>query len=62
MFRCRVLEGQPEPTDEAQEVRWLTPAESAELMNEAHAIRVHDALQHREPKVRAHDGIRVLTS
>jgi 8-oxo-dGTP diphosphatase len=44
VFRCHIVSGQPTPTAEASEVSWLTPAQVAELMNEAYATRLLDAL------------------
>jgi 8-oxo-dGTP diphosphatase len=62
VFRCHIVSGQPSPTAEASEVAWLTPAQVAELMNEAYATRLLDALQSGPPSVRIHDGVALLPS
>ena len=62
VFRCHVVSGQPTPTAEASEVSWLTTDEVAELMNEAYATRLLDALQPGPPSVRIHDGVALLPS
>ncbi len=60
VFRCRVVAGQPKPTDEAAEVRWLTPAEVRERMDESRATRLLDGLKNGSPAVRLHNGISLL--
>jgi hypothetical protein len=62
VFRCHIVSGQPSPTAEASEVAWLTPAQVAELMNEAYATGLLDALQSGPPSVRIHDGVALLPS
>jgi hypothetical protein len=62
VFRCHVVSGQPTPTVEASEVSWLMPAQVEELMNEAFATRLLDALQPGPPSVRIHDGVALLPS
>ena len=56
VFRCDLLKGELKTTEEASEVRFLTPFEIHELMDEAFACRLLDAL---EPGVaiRSHDGV-----
>jgi len=60
VFRCHVRSGVPSPTTEAAEVRWLTAEQVAELMSEAYATRLLDALRFGPPAVRAHDGVALL--
>jgi 8-oxo-dGTP diphosphatase len=60
VFRCRVVSGEPQTGPEATEVRWLDPAQVTDLMNEAYAVRLLDALRTGPPRVRAHDGVTVL--
>lgn len=60
VFRCEVVEREAGLSDEVGEVRWLAPAEIAERMEEAYAVRLLDALGHEGPSVRAHDGRAVL--
>lgn len=56
VFRCNLLKGELKTTEEAAEVRFLTLFEIHELMDEAYACRLLDAL---EPGVaiRSHDGV-----
>lgn len=58
VFRCRAVGGAPAATAEAVELRWLTGDECRELMDEAYAVRVLDALvpEVTTPQVRSHDG------
>ncbi|MFE9575341.1 NUDIX hydrolase [Nocardia sp. NPDC006044] len=61
VFRCTVQGGNPHPTAEAVEVKWMTAHEVSDAMVPAFAVRVLDALDEREqPKVRAHDGVNLL--
>jgi 8-oxo-dGTP diphosphatase len=62
VFRCHVVSGQSAPTAEASEVCWLTPAQVAELMDEAYATRLLDGLHLGPPAVRIHDGVALLPS
>jgi ADP-ribose pyrophosphatase YjhB (NUDIX family) len=60
VFRCTPEAGHEHPTDEATEVRWLTPDEVTAAMGEVYAIRITDALRDETaPQVRAHDGRRL---
>lgn len=62
VFRCKVKGGHVRPTDEAEEVRWMTPAEVDATMDEVFAVRVRDALDYDRHRlvgglpVRNHDG------
>lgn len=60
VFRCRVKSGEPSPTREAAELRWLAEAEIHQLMDEAYAVRVLDGLKGKSVQVRAHDGISLI--
>jgi 8-oxo-dGTP diphosphatase len=62
VFRCHIVSGEPSPTAEASQVCWLTPAQIADLMDEAYATRLLDALQPGPPAVRVHDGVALLPS
>jgi 8-oxo-dGTP diphosphatase len=57
VFRCHVASGRARIGPEVAEFRWLTANEIVELMHEAYAIRLLDALQPGPPAVRSHDGI-----
>ena len=61
VFRCRVVSGHPVPTEEAAEVRFLTPDEVKEHMDQAYACRLLDALA-AEVSIRSHDGVSLLSS
>ena len=56
VFRCRPLSGAAHPTEEATEVAWLDIAQITGRMAEAFAIRLTDALETGEPRIRIHDG------
>jgi 8-oxo-dGTP diphosphatase len=60
VFRCRLVGGDPSPTEEASAVAWLERSEIKERMAEAFAIRLLDALDDSGPHVRIHDGERLL--
>ena len=59
-FRCALNGGQATLNDEATEVGWFTPDEVAARLAEPYAVRVTDALSTDWPRVRHHDGIRLL--
>lgn len=61
VFRCKVVSGQLEETDEARAFRWVTAGEVRALASEAFAVRVLDAIEGSDvPAVRQHDGVRLL--
>lgn len=61
VFRCWAPAAAPSASAEAVEVRWLTANEIRELMDEAYAVRMLDALaEGRPPAIRSHDGVAVL--
>jgi len=60
VFRCRPVGGEECTSDESVDVRWFTREEVENHMVEAYAVRVVDALGAEAPKVRAHDGRRLL--
>jgi 8-oxo-dGTP diphosphatase len=60
VFRCRVIGGEPRPTREAEQVSWLSPDEVSNLMDEAYATRLLDALRPGPAAIRAHDGLSLL--
>jgi 8-oxo-dGTP diphosphatase len=61
VFRCRPVSGAAQPTAEASEVDWLDEAQVTERMAEAFAIRLLDALEMDEPRIRIHDGQHLLS-
>ena len=60
VFRCRIISGEPRPTREAEQVSWLSPDEISNLMDEAYATRLLDALRPGPAAIRAHDGLSLL--
>jgi hypothetical protein len=60
VFRCRIVGGELRPTREAEQVAWLTPNEVRNLMDEAYATRLLDALRPGSAAIRAHDGLSLL--
>jgi 8-oxo-dGTP diphosphatase len=60
VFRCRIIDGEPRPTREAEQVSWLSPDEISNLMDEAYATRLLDALRPGPAAIRAHDGLSLL--
>jgi 8-oxo-dGTP diphosphatase len=60
VFRCRIVTGEPQPTAEADQIAWLSSDQVRELMDEAYATRLLDALQPGPAAVRAHDGLSLL--
>ncbi|WP_026452811.1 NUDIX hydrolase [Saccharomonospora iraqiensis] len=59
VFRCTPTHGEPHPTAEAHDVRWLTQDEVRELMSPAFAVRVLDAFGP-GPVTRTHDGTNLI--
>lgn len=45
VFACRRSRGQPRPTQEASEVRWVPRSEVTNFSNEAYSCRVLDSLR-----------------
>lgn len=61
VFRCKITGGQLTVNDEAIAFRWSGEVEIRELLAEAYAVRVLDALHTgRSPAIRKHDGKNVL--
>lgn len=60
VFRCRPLSGTAHPTEEASQVAWLDRDQVTERMASAFAVRLTDALDADEPRVRIHDGQELL--
>ncbi|WP_017598589.1 NUDIX hydrolase [Nocardiopsis lucentensis] len=56
VFRCTPQGGEPQPSEEATRVEWLTPDEIHERMAPAYACRLLDAALPGAPRIRAHDG------
>jgi 8-oxo-dGTP diphosphatase len=63
VYQCRAVDGQLTVNDEVTEFRWLSADEANELLTEAYAVRVTDALAGGPgvaPAVRPHDGTSLI--
>ena len=61
VFRCQILSGKLTTNEEVSEFRWASREEIADLVDEAFAIRVLDALEdHSPPAIRQHDGVHLI--
>jgi ADP-ribose pyrophosphatase YjhB (NUDIX family) len=60
VFRARVVQGEPRPTEESAHVEWWTPATVEERMDETFAVRILDAIDSHDTTVRLHDGVHLL--
>jgi 8-oxo-dGTP diphosphatase len=60
VFRCPIVAGEPQFTAEAKQIAWLSPEEVRELMDEAYATRLLDALRPGPAAIRARDGLSLL--
>ena len=61
VFRCRPSAGEPRPTEEARETRWMTREEVTSAMSPAFAVRILDAFEE-VPQSRVHDGVNLLNT
>lgn len=59
VYRCRPAGGEPHPTNEAREIRWMTKEEVQSAMVPAFGVRVLDAFEV-APQSRAHDGVNLI--
>ncbi|MCA1652177.1 MAG: NUDIX domain-containing protein [Acidobacteria bacterium] len=59
VFRCSIVGQTHVATSEVDEVTWLT-ADELTNMCEAYRVRLLDAVNERSPRVRAHDGVRLV--
>lgn len=59
VYRCRPTEGEPHPTEEAREIRWMTKEEVQSAMVPAFGVRVLDAFEE-APQSRVHDGVNLV--
>ncbi|HXZ66570.1 MAG TPA: NUDIX domain-containing protein [Streptosporangiaceae bacterium] len=62
VFRCKIAGGDLASNDEASAFMWASESDVAELLTEAYAIRVTDALKADAPPpaIRQHDGQRLI--
>ena len=61
VFRCKPLAQPTRSTEEARSIAWLTLSEVTTIMDEAYAVRVHDAFED-ATSARSHDGTNVLSA
>jgi len=59
VYRCRPARGEPQSTEEAREIRWMTVEEVQHAMVPAFGVRVLDAFED-VPHSRAHDGVNIV--
>ncbi|MBA2557079.1 MAG: NUDIX hydrolase [Chloroflexi bacterium] len=62
VFRCRSRVGELQSTTEASRVQWVNREQIPQLMDEAYAVRVLDALDDGFPRIRSHDGVALRDS
>lgn len=59
VYRCRPAGGEPNATEEAREIRWMTKEEAQCAMVPAFSIRVLDAFEE-ATQSRTHDGVNLV--
>ena len=60
VFRCQLTSDPQSNSDEATEISWWATEHVGDFLDEAYAVRIHDAHAHSSPVVRAHDGTALL--
>ncbi|GGM82198.1 NUDIX hydrolase [Thermopolyspora flexuosa] len=60
VFRCKATGGSLTLNDEVRDFHWATPDEVSEMVTEAFAVRVLDALHDGTPAIREHDGTHLV--
>jgi 8-oxo-dGTP diphosphatase len=61
VFRCEATGGAPVITEETEDFRWATEEDIREMVSEAYAVRVTDALHDHVPAaIRKHDGQKLI--
>ena len=60
VYRCRPAGGEPHPTEDAREIRWMTKEEVRSATVPAFGVRVLDAFEE-TAQSRAHDGVNLLS-
>ena len=60
VFRCKATGGSLTTNDEVTGFHWATPDEIPQMVTEAFAVRVLDALEDGAPAVREHDGVHLV--
>lgn len=60
VFRCRLLSSAAPHSREASSVEWHSFRNLESLVSQVYAVRIQDSAQTGMPRVRAHDGTRLL--
>ncbi|PRX49696.1 ADP-ribose pyrophosphatase YjhB (NUDIX family) [Nonomuraea fuscirosea] len=60
VFRCKATGGQLIINDEVTAFRWASEPEIRDMVTEAFAVRILDALHEGAPAIRHHDGINLM--
>ncbi|GII30550.1 hypothetical protein Pmi06nite_39920 [Planotetraspora mira] len=60
VFRCEATRGSLSLNKEVQSFHWATPTEVSQMVTEAFAVRVLDALHEGAPAIRQHDGVHLV--
>ncbi|TMR99976.1 NUDIX hydrolase [Nonomuraea basaltis] len=60
VFRCKGTGGRLTINEEVTRFHWATPEEVPQMVTEAFAIRVLDALHEGAPAIRQHDGVHLV--
>ncbi|WP_346101302.1 NUDIX hydrolase [Nonomuraea maheshkhaliensis] len=60
VFRCKATGGQLITNDEVTAFRWASESEIRNMVTEAFAVRILDALHEGAPAIRHHDGVSLM--
>ncbi len=60
VFLCEVVSGDLQINDEAQKVEWMAAVRVPEMMSEAFAVRLLDAISDNTPVIRTNDGTNLI--
>jgi ADP-ribose pyrophosphatase YjhB (NUDIX family) len=62
VFRCAVETTHASRSPEAEQVEWVNAEELTHLLDEAFSIRLLDARYSTAPRIRAHDGVKLISN
>jgi 8-oxo-dGTP diphosphatase len=60
VFRCKITGGHLCTNNEVAEFRWASDIEISQIVTQAFAMRITDALRNETPEVRQHDGTHLI--
>jgi 8-oxo-dGTP diphosphatase len=60
VFRCRAVNGRLRTNAEVSDFCWAAADEVSQIVAEAFAVRILDALELARPRIRHHDGVHLL--